>query len=86
MEDTATALYNRATNTITDVRVVHVRYQGESRDIPWSQLSLSENFSDDDVKWAIAEHLDISIDLLKNTVVERHENQNLTVRPEAVFG
>ena len=39
-----------------------------------------------EVKRALARHLEVPEEKLRDYVVDRHETGNLTVRPEAVFG
>ena len=66
--------------------VLHVRYEGTSRDIPLELLRLKVGASDDDIRAAVCAYLDIGSARLRDYVVERHPNGNLTLRPEAVFG
>ncbi len=66
--------------------VLHVRFEGRSRDIPLAELDLGPQSSDTAVKQALARHLGVADDALRDYVVDRHPTGNLTVRPEAVFG
>jgi hypothetical protein len=66
--------------------VLHVRFEGRSRDIPLAELDLGPQSSDAAVKQALARHFGVADDKLRDYVVERHQTGNLTVRPEAVFG
>ncbi|HZT82217.1 MAG TPA: hypothetical protein VFA26_18460 [Gemmataceae bacterium] len=66
--------------------VVHVRFDGRSRDIPLGALAVGPPSSDAEVKRALARHLGVAEAKLRDYVIDRHENGNLTVRPEAVFG
>lgn len=66
--------------------VLHIRYEGTSRDIPLELLNLKVGSSDNDFKLAVSRYLDVAEDTLRHYVVERHSNGNLTMRPEAVFG
>jgi hypothetical protein len=66
--------------------LIHVRFEGRSWTIPASTLALSVAAPDEEVKAALAGHLDIALEALAPYVVERHANGNLTVRPAAVFG
>lgn len=66
--------------------VVHVRFEGRSRDVPLGDLDLGPFASDADVKRALARHLAVPEARFRDYVVDRHETGNLTVRPEAVFG
>jgi hypothetical protein len=65
---------------------VHVRFEGRSQRLNAAQLGLAANAGDNDIKQAVANMLDVAPSQLKFHVVERHENGNITVRPEAVFG
>jgi hypothetical protein len=67
-------------------RVVHVRVDGRSYDLPVDRLGLGDKPTDDQIKRALAGQLDVSANSLVEAVVDRHPNGNLTVRPEAVFG
>ncbi len=67
-------------------RVVHVRLDGRSSDLPLDRLGIAEAATDEQVKAAVARHLEVPARRLVDAVVDRHPNGNLTVRPEAVFG
>jgi hypothetical protein len=67
-------------------RVVHVRLDGRSFDLPADRLGLSDSATDEQVKAAVARHLEVPGNRLNDSVIDRHPNGNLTVRPEAVFG
>ena len=77
------ALYNRATETGP---VLHLRFQGRSRDIALDALNLDNAATDDAIRMAVAQFMDVGLDQLNGTVIERHANGNLTLRPEALFG
>jgi hypothetical protein len=66
--------------------VVHVRFDGRSLDLPLSDLAIGAVPSAEEVKRAVAVHLEVPVARLRDYVVDRHETGNLTVRPEAVFG
>jgi hypothetical protein len=66
--------------------VLHVRFEGTSRDLPLAALDVGPQSSDAAVKCALAQHLEVPVARLQPYVVDRHETGNLTVRPEAVFG
>ena len=65
---------------------VHVRFEGRSSDILLADLDLGERSSDNDVRAAIANYFHVPVAKFAPYDVERHENGNMTVRPEAVFG
>lgn len=67
-------------------RMLHVRFQGQSRDLRLAELDLGPLPSDQEVKQALARRLDVSVEKLRDYVVDRNPSGNLTVRPEAVFG
>ena len=68
------------------VAVVHIRFEGRSLDIPQGDLDVGPASSDNEVKLALARHLELAEARLRDYVIDRHETGNLTVRPEAVFG
>ncbi len=80
-----TTLFNLANDTATSA-VLHLRFQGRSRDIALDALAVNAGSPDADVKRAVAQLIDASLADLDYTVIERHANGNLTLRPEAVFG
>ena len=65
---------------------IHVRFEGRSQRLNAVQLGLAANASDLDIKNAVARVLEVTPAGLKFHIVERHDNGNVTVRPEAVFG
>ena len=67
-------------------RVVHIRFQGQSRSIPFATIDVGSRSSDQEIRLALARYLEIPVHKLAHYVVERHANGNYTVRPEAVFG
>ena len=73
-------------NIQTNGAVIHVRFAGRSFDVPANQLELGIGASDDQIKRALAQYLEVSVVRLSDYVVDRHANGNLTLRPEAVFG
>lgn len=66
--------------------VIHVRLDGRSHDVSLSQLHLGINPSDEEIRRAIAVQLEVPVGKLGDTMVDRHPNGNLTIRPQAVFG
>ncbi len=65
---------------------LHIRYDGRSMDIPFSDLDIGPALADNAIKRAIAAYLDVPVDKFRHYVIDRHENGNMTIRPEAVFG
>jgi hypothetical protein len=70
----------------TGVRVVHIRFEGRSIDVPQSDLDVGTASSDNEIKRALARYLETAEGKLRDYVIDRHETGNMTVRPEAVFG
>jgi hypothetical protein len=66
--------------------VLHIRFEGTSRDIPLSELDVGPFASNEVIKQAVARFLEVPEARLRDYTVDRHETGNLTVRPEAVFG
>ncbi len=66
--------------------VLHVRFEGRSRDVALAELDVGPHANDAAVKQALARRLGVAEARLRDHVVDRHETGNLTVRPEAVFG
>ncbi len=66
--------------------IAHIRFEGRSFDLPLAELGIAEGAADREVKRAIANHLEISEERLRDYVLDRHESGNVTLRPEAVFG
>jgi hypothetical protein len=68
------------------VAVVHIRFEGRSIDVPQGDLDVGPASSDNEIKRALARHLEVPEGKLRDYVIDRHDTGNLTVRPEAVFG
>ena len=67
--------------------MLHIRWDGRSRDIALSELELGDNSSDDDIRNAAANYLGIPEQKLRSFSVDRNPDTNaLTLRPEAIFG
>ena len=71
---------------LNDHAVLHVRFDGRSLDIPLHDLDIGAASADTEIKRALAAHLEVPVEKLRDYVVDRHQTGNLTVRPEAVFG
>jgi len=68
------------------VKVIHVRFEGRSVDIPQGDLDVGAASSDNEIKRALAQYLETPEAKLRDYVIDRHDTGNMTVRPEAVFG
>ena len=66
--------------------MIHIRFQGQSLRLAARDLDIGAHSSDNEVKQALAQHFEVAVARFAAYVVERHENGNMTVRPEAVFG
>ena len=66
--------------------LLHIRYGGRSYDVPLHDLDIGPASSDDQIRRAVAAYLEEPLSKLRPFVVERHDNGNVTIRPEAVFG
>jgi hypothetical protein len=66
--------------------ILHVRYDGRSLDLDMLALRLNGSPSDGAIRRAVARHLDIAPAKLDAYVVDRCENGNLILRPQAVYG
>lgn len=66
-------------------RQIHVRYNGRSWDINYSELDLGDSSTDNDVKREVANYLDAPVSKLNDFVVDRSE-YDLNLRPQATFG
>jgi hypothetical protein len=87
-QNSAKNLYDRATGNIQHEGgpVLHVRVMGQSRDIAMALLDVNGSANDAAVRDAVASFMDLPAIQLRDTVIERHANGNMTIRPEAVFG
>jgi len=65
--------------------MVHVRVDGRSPEFPYALLDIAPTATDDQLKQAVAEHLEVPLARLSDHVVVR-EGQAIVVRPEAVYG
>ncbi|MBX9668700.1 MAG: hypothetical protein K2X93_13825 [Candidatus Obscuribacterales bacterium] len=69
-----------------NVAILHLRFEGRSREIALDILDVGPASTDERIAQAVASYLDVSVAKLRGYVVERHDNGNITMRPEAVFG
>jgi hypothetical protein len=66
--------------------IAHIRFEGQSVDLPFAELSVSTTTTSEDIKQATATYLKVHPSRLRDYVVDRHESGNVTIRPQAVFG
>lgn len=66
--------------------MLHIRYEGNSYDLELNDLDLGDLSSDQQIKQAVATYFDTPPTKLDNFVVDRTEDGEITLRPQAVFG
>lgn len=66
-------------------RVIHVRFDGRSEELPAKGLDLTNTASDMDIKRRVASHFQLPASHLDNYVVV-HNPQAIIIRPEAIYG
>jgi hypothetical protein len=66
--------------------IAHIRFDGRSFDIPLVELGLTDAAGEKEIRRAIARHLEVPEERLRDYILDRHETGNVTLRPEAVFG
>ncbi len=66
--------------------VMHIRFDGVSRDIPLAHLEVSNRAGEAEIKRAVAAYLEVPEAKVRDCVLDRHPTGNLTLRPAAVFG
>ena len=66
-------------------QMIHVRESGRSIEIPYALLDIAQNATDEQLKQAVAEHLELPVAKLFSHTVDR-SGSAIVVRPEAVYG
>jgi hypothetical protein len=66
--------------------MIHVRFEGRSYDIDVRALGMRADMRDAEIKVLVARHLDIAVDRLNGSVIDRGPDGAVIVRPEAVYG
>lgn len=66
--------------------MIHVRYQGRSYDFDARELEVDVGSPDNLIRKRVADKLGVSEQRLAHYTVDRPENGNIIVRPEAVYG
>ena len=79
-------LYEQATENKSNTFVLHARVNGASHEIALDVLGITGSASDQAIREAVARYLDLAPANLRNSVIERHDTGNITLRPEAIFG
>jgi hypothetical protein len=70
---------------IDGATVIHVRFAGETFDLPLATLDVGLMCSDARIRRAVADHLMIPLQRLDDHVIDRHASGNLTIRPADRF-
>ena len=68
------------------VKAVHIRFEGRSLDVAQGDLDVGTASSDNEIKRALARYLETPEAKLRDSVIDRHDTGNMTLRPEAVYG
>ena len=69
------------------VAQLHIRYEGRSLDFDLNQLDLGPQSTDNQVREAVANFMEVPHAKLRTFAVDRNQETGaITVRPEAVFG
>lgn len=67
--------------------MLHVRYEGQSYDVPLGEIDVGDLSSDQQVREAAARHLNAPVSKLNGFAVDRNSDTgDITLRPQAVFG
>lgn len=66
--------------------MVHVRFDGRSYDLKQEQAQIRSNMNDREIKQMLARHFDVAVTRFDSYVVDRTENGDFIIRPEAVYG
>jgi hypothetical protein len=66
---------------------LHIRYNGETYDLDFNDLDIGDLSSDQEVQAAAARYFDKPVGNFSTLKVDRNtENEDITLRPPAVFG
>ncbi len=71
---------------VLQTATLHVRFNGRSVDVPLDDLDVGPLSTDPQIKTATARYLDVPAREFRHYVVDRHATDNMTIRPEDVFG
>ena len=64
---------------------IHVRFKGRSETLSLSDLGLTVNSSDNEIRSALSRYLDSPDSDFRDYDIDRN-GRNVTIRPSAVFG
>ena len=66
-------------------KLVHVRLDGKTKELPLSDLSLTSKSTDDEVVAVLAKHLRVDIERFSLFKVERTKDGHIFLHPDSVF-
>lgn len=66
-------------------RVVHVRLDGKTKELPLSELPLTSKSSDEEILAVLAKNLRVDIERFMYFSVERKKDGSIFLRPDALF-
>jgi hypothetical protein len=66
--------------------MVHVRQAGRSYDLRAAQIQVTPRASDAQIRSAVARHLNLAEESVRDLVVDRRPSGDIVLRPEAVYG
>lgn len=73
--------------TTTRQPQVHIRYNGESRDVTFGDLDIGDLSTEAEIRSAAARFFEVPASKFANFAIDRNaETGDLTLRPQAVFG
>lgn len=65
---------------------VHVRVEGQSYDLRFADLDVGDLSTDNEIKTAVARFLEVPVAKVNTLALEKTEDGDVTLRPQAVFG
>ena len=64
---------------------LHLRFDGQSNDIPLDELDVGDLSTEDEVKQSVASYMNVPVEKLETYKLDKTED-SMTLRPNAVFG
>ena len=68
------------------METAHITFKGEASTLTLEELDVTADMSDEDIIERVAQFYDRSVHELVDYVIQREENGNITIRPEAGWG
>ncbi len=65
---------------------LHLRYDGQSYDVSLEDLDIGDLSTDEQIKASVAQHMQVPVTKMDNYRVEKADNGDITLYPQAVFG